>query len=715
MFSRVRWVQRLTAEGNACMTRPAVSIATSSPLPSASPLFYLSRIAAVLATAIGGSVIIGGWLFDITSLRSLLPGFATMKFNTAFALVSCGSALWLLGSEVHGARRRVGHVFAIVAVMIGVFTLLEYIFHWNLGIDEWVFIDKDSHTGNLFPGRPSPNTALAISFIGLALLLTQHKTYVLRRMAEWLGLAAGLIAYIGLVGYAYDVRGLYGIYAYSTLGLHTAVALLILSLGVLMMRPDGSLLTVISTATAGGLMARRLLPAALLIPPVLGWLQILGANAGFYNFEIGLALFSTAIVVIFTMIIWYNANSLTTLDRHRWQAQEDLRRVNAELESRVVARTAELAKANDDLRAEISERKRAEAKFHNLLKSAPDAIVTVDDQGRIVLVSEQAEKYFGYSQEELHGQSIEILLPESLRDRHVGHRAHFLNDPHTRYMGIGLELSGRRKDGTTFPVEISLSPLKIDEDGYLITSIIRDITEHKKAEQALRNYATQLEAVNKELEAFSYSVSHDLRAPLRALDGFSHVLLEDYADKLDDDGRNYLKRVRSAAGRMAALIDDLIKLSRVTRNELNVVKVDLSRLAEEIAQELRESEPKRQVEFAISPGLVTSGDPHLLRVALENLLANAWKFTSLSNEARIELSQEEQNGKVVYKVRDNGVGFDMEYAGKLFGAFQRLHDQKEFPGTGIGLATVQRVITRHGGRVWAEGAMGQGAGFYFTL
>jgi signal transduction histidine kinase len=225
----------------------------------------------------------------------------------------------------------------------------------------------------------------------------------------------------------------------------------------------------------------------------------------------------------------------------------------------------------------------------------------------------------------------------------------------------------------------------------------------------------QLKAANKELEAFSYSVSHDLRAPLRHIDGFSHALLEEYADQLDAQGKDYLQRVRESAQRMAALVDDLLRLSRVTRAEMRHERVNLSDLARDIASELRETQPERRAEFIIAPGIVVEGDGQLLRVVLDNLLGNAWKFTQQRPGTRIEFGETQHEVGMAYGVRDNGAGFDMAYADKLFAPFQRLHTVEEFPGTGIGLATVQRIIHRHGGHVWAEGKVGTGAAFYFTL
>ena len=239
--------------------------------------------------------------------------------------------------------------------------------------------------------------------------------------------------------------------------------------------------------------------------------------------------------------------------------------------------------------------------------------------------------------------------------------------------------------------------------------------ELQERNEALRRNAAELLAANTELDAFAYSVSHDLRAPLRSIDGFSQILLEDYAEKLDEAGRESLQRVRAASQRMGTLIDDLLKLARVTRAEFRTEDVDLSDIARDIVADLQRATPERQVEFAIAPGLKARGDARLLRVVLDNLLRNSWKYTAKQPAPRVEFRSADANGDKAFMVRDNGAGFDMKYADKLFGVFQRLHSASDFEGTGIGLATVRRIINRHGGRIWAEGAVDQGATFYFTL
>ncbi len=241
--------------------------------------------------------------------------------------------------------------------------------------------------------------------------------------------------------------------------------------------------------------------------------------------------------------------------------------------------------------------------------------------------------------------------------------------------------------------------------------------EQRVAERTreLEKRAAELLAANSELDAFAYSVSHDLRAPLRSIDGFSQVLLEDYGAQLDDGGRDSLDRVRAASQRMATLIDELLKLARVTRAEMRTERVDLSGLARDIVGEIQRTTPDRQVEFAIAPGLEAEGDAQLLRVVLDNLLRNGWKYTGKQPQPRVEFTAVDENGDRVVVIKDNGAGFDMKYADKLFGVFQRLHSSAEFEGTGVGLATVRRIINRHGGRIWAEGVVDQGATFYFTL
>jgi signal transduction histidine kinase len=286
-------------------------------------------------------------------------------------------------------------------------------------------------------------------------------------------------------------------------------------------------------------------------------------------------------------------------------------------------------------------------------------------------------------------------------------------DPETRTLPVIL-LSARAGQ------EASLEGLSAGADDYLakpFTSqeLLARVRTHLTMARARDELNTELARANEEHKAFSYSVSHDLRAPLRAVDGYSQMLFEDYAGQLDDTGRDYVQKVRAGAQRMSELIDDLLELSRVTSTELSRTQVDLSKLAQAVGEELKRTERERKVSLSIQDGLVVEVDGRLLRIVLENLLGNAWKFTAKVPEPRIEFGTERRDGKEVFFVRDNGAGFDMAYAGKLFRPFQRLHSEREFPGTGIGLATVRRIVERHGGRVWAESAPGHGASVFFTL
>ena len=273
-----------------------------------------------------------------------------------------------------------------------------------------------------------------------------------------------------------------------------------------------------------------------------------------------------------------------------------------------------------------------------------------------------------------------------------------------------------RKDGSVIICEWYNSAIHNSEGKMSsVLSLVLDITQRRAAEDNLKKYTQELEAANKELEAFSYSVSHDLRAPLRAMDGFSQMLLEDCADQLDDRNKEHLNRIRNASQLMSRLIDDILRLSRVGRAEMNFAEVDLSEMARSILEELQSANPKREARIIIASGIKVSGDASLVKIMLQNLLENAWKYTANCRLTQIEFGVKHYNEERILYIQDNGAGFDMNYAGKLFKPFQRLHSNQEFPGTGIGLAIVQRVVNRHGGRIWAESGVGKGAIFYFTL
>jgi len=382
---------------------------------------------------------------------------------------------------------------------------------------------------------------------------------------------------------------------------------------------------------------------------------------------------------------------------------------------------------------DITERKRAEERVRRsqeqlagIIESAMDAIITVDSGQSVILFNSAAEKMFHYSADEAMGKPLDRFIPERFRGAHKGHIQDFGRTQVTRRTMASLgAIFGLRSNGEEFPIEASISQLESDGQKYF-TVILRDITERKAAETQNRRLhemletrvverTAELEAANKELEAFSYSVSHDLRAPLRHINGFSQALLEDYSDKLDDVGKGYLDDVRNASQEMGRLIDDVLQLARVTRSEMRRERIDLTNMATVILDELRSQDRGRKVSVIIGKDLVTYGDKRLMGVVLLNLLGNAWKFTANKPDATIEFGMKAAEDGVTYFVRDNGAGFDMAYADKLYGAFQRLHSASEFEGTGIGLATVQRVVHRHGGRVWAEGEVIKGATFYFAL
>jgi PAS domain S-box-containing protein len=374
-------------------------------------------------------------------------------------------------------------------------------------------------------------------------------------------------------------------------------------------------------------------------------------------------------------------------------------------------RSQDLAAAETDAseRAETNEQR---FRLAAIVESSDDAIIGKTLDGVVTSWNEGAHRLFGYSATEMIGRPISLLVPGNRQDEEPPILAKLAAGERVEH----FDAVRLHKNGTEIHVSVTISPVR-DSAGNLVgaSKIVRDITERRRAEEALARATETAEAASRELEAFSYSVAHDLRAPLRGMNGFAQVLLDTYGDKLDADGRDWLHEIVLNARKMGALIDALLSLARLTRSELSHESVDVSALVRATAAQLSEAEPGRKVELVVQDHLIAELDPVLAQALIENLVGNAWKFAGKATHARIEFGLVEARGERAFFLRDNGAGFDMAFSNKLFGPFQRLHTADEFPGTGIGLATVQRIVHRHGGRVWAVGAVNGGATVYFTF
>lgn len=777
-----------------------------------------------LANIVGAVVILLASLsllahFVGLSFPNLMP-FAqwTVRVSTSIGFLCLAVSLLLVNLHKSVVLVR---LFASFAVLMGLMSLIERGFGLDFGYNSWLELNLRTAGGSLPTGPMGSVTAVYMILMGVALFLIDMQVWFLRLLSHLFTLTGALFGVVVLTGIIYGVFKPEETPYFSSLPSLAVILFVLVALGVLAARPNLGIMSLITANSLGGIVLRRTLPWAFVLPVLFGWIRLVGQQQGLYGTEFGLMLFAVSNILVFSCLVWRSSVLIHNIDRER---------------------------------AEVTER------FEAVVEGSPASMVVVGAQGKILMANRQAEKAFGYSRAELLGQSIEILIPEGSRGVHQGYREAYVKAPVSRPMGLGRSLFGLRKDGTEFPVEIGLNPIHMGRKTVILGTIV-DITERAFMESTLRlseqrlrqmadsmpqmvwiaapdgtveyfnsawekfvglvpshtadfrkqilhpedcEHATQvwhrsletgtpyemeyrfwdkedscyrwflgranpirnvdgsiqrwigtcteiddlkrahariemfnaeleqkisartdqlqevveaLGASNRELDAFCYSISHDLRTPLRGIEGFTRLLEEDFGELFPAEARELFERVRYNSRKMSALIDDLLSFSRLGRQKMAQQNTNTGKIVSEVVAELKSSCDGREVEIREGELPACKGDPALLKQVWTNLLSNALKYSRLKDHAIIEIGAESSPGKneVTYFVKDNGVGFDMRYADKLFGVFQRLHRQEDFDGTGVGLAIVQRILQRHGGRIWADATVDQGATFYFSL
>lgn len=772
-----------------------------------------------------------GWALDIAVLKSVLPGWVSVKPNTAAAFILLGLSLAGLTRRSKATRHAAG-LSALLAGLLGAVTLLEYALDWDPGLDQLLFRESADAVATSVPGRMAPETALCFLLLAAAVLLCDTSRNSRRRLlaAATASLFVTVLAGAALLSYLIPVLGAFGWWGQTIIAVPSALTFGVLGLCTLRnalrqcqgywmlnksttiaftcglvllllihlntsrsqiqattlaanisqseqisagyrvilaevtraqshnrgfaLTGEPGLLAALREADASSraaLKAQRSLPTATGSPEPAPWMEQVDEALRWFHFTAessattyDAALRAQRVLQGEALMSQLRAtfDQLESTERaRRSELQQESRKIGrisfAILSSGTLLSGAFFFAALFRLNSAESARNQAEAELRATNLSLEEKVGRrTAELARSKQLLEQAghlARVGGWEVDLVHQR---VHWTEVTREIHevgpefaptLGEESRFYTPDSAPLISAAMQQA--ITTGQPFDLELQLVSARggrlwvrtmgeaLREEGKVtrLIGVIQDVTARRQAMEELQRQRELLQAANRELESFAYSVSHDLRAPLRSIDGFSRILLEDYRDKLDAEGRDSIDRIRAAAQRMAQLIDDMLQLSRVTRSEVRLQPVDLSRLAEDVIAELSRSQPERRIEAIVHPGITAYGDPPLLRILLENLLGNAWKFTQRREVARIEFGLVSGEQGTDYFVRDNGAGFDPTYVHKLFGAFQRLHTSSEFPGTGIGLATVQRIVLRHGGRVRAEGRVDAGATFYFNL
>ncbi|MGJ4786791.1 sensor histidine kinase [Leptospira koniambonensis] len=661
-----------------------------------------------------GALVLLGWLLDIEILKRPRASMVAMNPMSAVSFVFIGIALYLnLNRSDSNPYRSIVRLIGLFVLLVGLTKLYSLISGFDLGMDKILFSDKiakDIIKG--IPNRMAPNTAFDFVVLGSAVFLSSYRKEILSSISNYLCILVLLIGLFSIIGYVYQVQEFYGILSYIPMAIHTAISFIFCSFALLLINGHSGFMKVFMSKSSGGILARVLIPFLIIVPVLFGYLRIYLNRLNPVSLELGVGFLMTGIILTFFVLVWFVATQLEKSDIARTDAEKKLSELNHELEKLVSSKTMDLFKS--------------ENRFRTILEQFPYPVLTYDPQGICTGAN--------FAWEEMWNTRRDVLVDYNI-----------LKDPQIKEAGffpfVEKAFSGEAAMSEPFPydpkligssgrdrwLQMVLYPVKNTAGNILEVIVVhQDITASKEAENEIRLLNNDLEErvkvrteqlvfANKELESFSYSISHDLRAPIRGISGFTQILMEDYGVNFDAEGKRIIGKIIENAKQMGQLVDDLLEFSRLGRTELAEREISMKELASTVYKELINLESGREVVFEIQDIPNVRADQPAVRQLWVNLISNAIKYTKKAKSPNIQIGSMRSEEGTVFYIKDNGAGFNMQYYNKLFGVFQRLHSNSEFEGTGVGLAIVKRIASRHGGKVWAESKEGEGATFFFTL
>jgi PAS domain S-box-containing protein len=655
----------------------------------------ISSVFALVACCIGAAAL-AGWILNIQVLKQIHPALVNMKANTAVCLMLAALSLLLLREEsASGMPRHIAQLCAAVITLVGLLTLSEHLFHWDAGIDQLLFHETATEAGQSFPGRMGVAASLNFTFVGMAVLFLDAKPFGKNWPAHSLALAATMVTSLVFLYYFFGVEAFEPIAMYATIALHTVVAFLCLCAGILFMRADRGIMAVLLSDSAGSTVARRMLPFTVLVPLVLGWLRVVGQRAGYYGTGFGSAALVMAFVLLLLALISWTATVLNRADAQRRQAGESLR------ESEEVLRT--------------------------VTTEARVGLVMINKERRYLFANQTYADLLGLPSADVVGKRVaDVIGP--LYEQAAPHLDRAFAGEHVHYE---LRIPVHPKTGVERFYDVVYEARTDKPNNPHIVVVVTDITERKQVqtmlEKAVEERTARLRETVQELEAFSYSVAHDLRAPLRAMQGFADILVSEHGPQLGADVQRFLDRIARAAGRMDNLIQDVLNYSRIVRADLPLEPVDMGQLLHGIVDTYPMLAAEKAEIVIKGEFPVVLGNEAMLTQVFSNLLGNAVKFVDPKSKPRVEVwaqdgtlktGRDEEGARrasrfVTILIQDNGIGIPADQHEKIFAMFQRAN--KGYEGTGIGLAIVRKAVERMGGRTGVQSQPGQGSTFWVEL